>query len=397
MAKSPRHRANRRVREAAPARYAPDTPEALTGVLLDSDVVIEILRGRSRIVDAAIDLERTGTPTYCTAISWAEIYAGIRAGEEPLTEAFFLDVGEPTCDSVSATDLPQTVSIVQTAVSQLQGPAREVSGVRVTVNVQHGYIGELLMVLTSPSGTDVVLHNETGGSANNIVGTYPVDLVPAESLDVLEGEDAEGTWTLTVSDSVLMNTGSLEAWTLEFCGYPSDPTVPETSASPPPAAVSLPARNIFEYRATLEGPGDTALPVSSAEAGQIPPSAPMPRSAPAPVRVVGLVRLAAAVKVALSIDDHVVVLAPGETAAGGGTECGPPAGDRSRVASRPPVGESDHAAHGGAGGDAAVALETDDLDADHLARVDLGLRLLCPGGGCAEGQDHYQCGSLESC
>lgn len=100
MAKSPRHRADRRVREAAPARYAPDTSEALTGVLLDSDVVIEILRGRSRIVDAAIDLERTRTPTYCTAISWAEIYAGIRAGEEPLTEAFFLARGELVLDAV---------------------------------------------------------------------------------------------------------------------------------------------------------------------------------------------------------------------------------------------------------------------------------------------------------
>ena len=101
MARSTRHRPNRRVREASQAGYAPDPPETLTGVLLDSDVVIEILRGRSPIVEAALKLESSGTPTYCTAISWAEIYAGIRAGEEPLTEAFFQARGELVLDAVS--------------------------------------------------------------------------------------------------------------------------------------------------------------------------------------------------------------------------------------------------------------------------------------------------------
>ena len=91
-----------RVREAAPARYAEDAGQGeLTGVLLDSDVIIEILRGRKRVVAAAVALEQSGVSTYCTAVSWAEIYAGIRPGEEPLTQAFFEARGDVVLDATT--------------------------------------------------------------------------------------------------------------------------------------------------------------------------------------------------------------------------------------------------------------------------------------------------------
>ena len=98
MARSQRRRRERRVREAVAARHA-TAPRALIGVLYDTDVIVQILRGRKAIVEAALDLEVTGIPTYCTAISWAEIYAGIRAGEEPMTQAFFEARGEVVLDA----------------------------------------------------------------------------------------------------------------------------------------------------------------------------------------------------------------------------------------------------------------------------------------------------------
>jgi predicted nucleic acid-binding protein len=48
-----------------------------------------VLRGREAVVAAVRALETSGVATYCSAIAWAEIYAGLRAGEEPLTRAFF--------------------------------------------------------------------------------------------------------------------------------------------------------------------------------------------------------------------------------------------------------------------------------------------------------------------
>jgi len=99
MARSRRPRRHRRVREAAPPGYPKSAklPE-LTGVLLDSDVIIEILRGRAGALQAAIALEESGVPTFCTAISWAEVYAGVRPGEEAPTGAFFEARGEVVLD-----------------------------------------------------------------------------------------------------------------------------------------------------------------------------------------------------------------------------------------------------------------------------------------------------------
>ncbi len=50
------------------------------------------------MVEAAGALERAGVPTYCTAISYAEVYAGLRRGEEAPTEGFFSARGEVVLD-----------------------------------------------------------------------------------------------------------------------------------------------------------------------------------------------------------------------------------------------------------------------------------------------------------
>lgn len=71
----------------------------MTGVLLDSDVVIEVLRGRQEVVGAILALESSGAATYCSPIAWAEIYAGVRPGEETLTRAFFEARGEVILDA----------------------------------------------------------------------------------------------------------------------------------------------------------------------------------------------------------------------------------------------------------------------------------------------------------
>jgi predicted nucleic acid-binding protein len=98
MARSTRPRRNRLVREAPEAGYQAAPEQGLIGVLYDSDVIIEILRGRTRIVERANALEGGGVPTYCTAVAVAEIHARIRPGEEPLTEAFFEARGEVVLD-----------------------------------------------------------------------------------------------------------------------------------------------------------------------------------------------------------------------------------------------------------------------------------------------------------
>jgi len=58
-------------------------------VLLDTDVIIEFLRGRSIIRERLRALLEQEIRLVYTPISIAEIHAGLRAGEEGSIEAFF--------------------------------------------------------------------------------------------------------------------------------------------------------------------------------------------------------------------------------------------------------------------------------------------------------------------
>ena len=70
-------------------------------MLLDSDVVIEVLRGRKAIVAALSELEARGVATFTCGVAIAEIFAGLRAGEEAATESFFHARGDVVIDGTT--------------------------------------------------------------------------------------------------------------------------------------------------------------------------------------------------------------------------------------------------------------------------------------------------------
>jgi hypothetical protein len=61
--------------------------------------VIEVLRGKAMIVGKLRALEAAGVPTYCCAVTWAEILTGIRRGEEAVTKAFLAARGDVVIDA----------------------------------------------------------------------------------------------------------------------------------------------------------------------------------------------------------------------------------------------------------------------------------------------------------
>ena len=62
-------------------------------------MIIETLRGRREISNSLRAVEHRSVPTYCCAISLAEIWAGVRPGEEQAAEAFFHSRGEVVLDA----------------------------------------------------------------------------------------------------------------------------------------------------------------------------------------------------------------------------------------------------------------------------------------------------------
>ncbi len=96
----------------------------------------------------------------------------------------------------------------------------EIMEIGIYVSITHTYIGDLIVDLTSPEGTTVRLHNQSGGSVHNIVGWYPGDLAVdgPGSLDDLIGENAQGEWTIWISDNAGADVGMLNSWCVRVIG-----------------------------------------------------------------------------------------------------------------------------------------------------------------------------------
>jgi len=83
-----------------------------------------------------------------------------------------------------------------------------VASLHVSAEIRHTWRGDLRVTLTSPSGTEHVLANRDGGSAD--------DLTLSADVATFDGEPASGTWTLRVADLAAQDTGRLLSWGLSF-------------------------------------------------------------------------------------------------------------------------------------------------------------------------------------
>jgi len=103
-----------------------------------------------------------------------------------------------------------------------------IQDIKVSVNIQHPYIGDISIKLLSPSGTEVILQNREGSSSDNLNKIFE-----GNALQLLKGESAKGAWILTVQDHAAQDDGVLEAWALdltcdEFESYKSEIFITES-------------------------------------------------------------------------------------------------------------------------------------------------------------------------
>jgi len=89
--------------------------------------------------------------------------------------------------------------------------------VRVKVDIEHTYIGDLVVSVKPPAVLglgSIVLHNRTGGGADNLKKTY--DAVNAPGLAALVGKKPTGSWTLVAQDKEAQDKGVIRSFTVEL-------------------------------------------------------------------------------------------------------------------------------------------------------------------------------------
>lgn len=130
------------------------------------------------------------------------------AAKEYLAQGCEGSGGTDNASYVNDTSEPIPDNNVRGVVSGLDVDRSGDSGVvTVELDISHTYIGDLRVTLTSPDDGQVVLHDYSGGSGNDIQTSYQVDF---------SGFDSLGVWELKVVDSARRDVGTLNRWSLTF-------------------------------------------------------------------------------------------------------------------------------------------------------------------------------------
>lgn len=93
----------------------------------------------------------------------------------------------------------------------------------VSVSIEHSYIGDLTVTLTTPSSQTILLHDRSGGSTDDLNETYTVT-----SWD----GDTDGFWILAVTDHAGSDTGELLTWSLTATPPSGPPVHGESNDTP---------------------------------------------------------------------------------------------------------------------------------------------------------------------
>lgn len=108
-----------------------------------------------------------------------------------------------------------TSSVTQ---SQTVTQAIDVERVEVTIDIQHPYIGDLGLLLTSPTGTESWLLWRAGQTGASPFGSTQADINFTFDTVLSMGESSVGRWDLTVFDLETGDVGTLRSWTLNLVG-----------------------------------------------------------------------------------------------------------------------------------------------------------------------------------
>ena len=118
-----------------------------------------------------------------------------------------------TAQSSNAQAIPDNDSQGLAAVVQI-AEAALVQDISVTIDIDHGYLGDLEISIVAPSGEAILLQGRTLGVKKKLQTTYSITSTPA--LQLLLGVGAQGQWQLQVVDAIAGDTGTLKSWQLKL-------------------------------------------------------------------------------------------------------------------------------------------------------------------------------------
>ena len=227
----------------APADGLTDTP---TGILLEweaeflatsYDIEIATDAGFGTIVETASLTDVNYVPSNLnnqTQYFW-RVKPKNSCGEGVFSQSFSFTTIDFSCINVTGGSLPASISSSGTPTVTSEITILDdlpVADINVNLKIDHTYLSDLTITLTSPSGTSVVLMSnrceefrnidaifDDAGSAIVCGGMPAVSgtVKPQGSLASFNGESTLGTWVLTVADNAPADGGEFQSFAMEIC------------------------------------------------------------------------------------------------------------------------------------------------------------------------------------
>lgn len=210
----------------------------------DTPFMLSLTEGAS----CGLPIELSLNVTYTNGESSPQTFTTTLPTGQPGSNTTFSYAGPPVAipdNNASGVDIPITVSgiggIADINFSFDGDSCTTVEGAT-SVGLDHTFVGDLVITLTSPQGTTITLMNQPGGALNGgnnfchtvfddegggpsiqtILSSGPPPLGPPYSgifnpfnpLAIFRGENPNGTWILNVSDRAAVDIGAVRAFSL---------------------------------------------------------------------------------------------------------------------------------------------------------------------------------------
>lgn len=219
-------------------QWSADTNAAAYEIEIATDVAFTNIIDSATVTNASY----TSTVLAITTQYWWRVRAVNDCSNGNYSSASFI-TANISCQTFNSTDTPVAIpdnnpsginSVINIPTTSL------ITDVNVSVNITHTWVGDLILKLTSPTGTEVILSNRNGGNGDNFTNTNfdddANDLIatgaapftgtfqPDGILANFNGEFSGGDWVLNVSDRAFGDLGTIVNWSLEICGSPQTDT-----------------------------------------------------------------------------------------------------------------------------------------------------------------------------
>ncbi|MBK9018446.1 MAG: proprotein convertase P-domain-containing protein [Saprospiraceae bacterium] len=180
------------------------------------------------------------TPLNANTTYFWHVQAVNNCGAGSYSSTFSFTTASTSCLTQASTDVPKAISangtpiVTSTLTSAASGTISDVN--LLNLGITHTWINDMVVKLKSPAGTEITLFSQICGSEDNVLtnfddaglaysslpcpptnnGTYQ----PLNALSAFNGQNLNGTWTLTAQDVANQDGGSLNSWSLNICYTP---------------------------------------------------------------------------------------------------------------------------------------------------------------------------------